>query len=129
MLAVPCEYRYGMHVIVHPPCEKWAKRCVPSGLGADIFVYFQTLERTFVVAQWLDRQRFLDLLNLGSSPAFTGEHANRLRRRFFDSYRGLELAHDMLQGERDHKCVLQDENDEKVDRREQAASNKLVVNF
>lgn len=129
MFAVPCQYKYGMHVIVHPPCEKWAKRCVPSCLRADIFVYFQTLERNFVVAQWIGKTSFLDLLNLGHTPAFSAELATRLRRRFFDTYRGLDMARDIKSGMRQQKLGLQDENDETVDRREQAASNKLVVNF
>lgn len=129
MFAVPCQYKYGVHVIVSPPCEKWAKRCVPRGLRRDIFIYFQSLERTFVVAQWLSRTSFLDLLNLGYTPAFTGEHATRLRRRFFDIYRGLDMARDIKAGMRQQQLGLQDENDETVDRREQAVSNKLVVNF
>jgi len=129
MLAVPCEYRYGMHVIVHPPCEKWAKKCVPSGLRGDIFVYFQTLERNFVVAQWMSKGSFLDLLNLGHTPAFSTDHAIRLRRRFFDSYRGLDMARDIKAGLRQQQLDLQAENDETVDRREQATSNKVIVNY
>lgn len=117
MIGAVCHLDKMQHVVVHHAVLDWIKRCVPSKIGDHLFLYFHTIERTFVLAEWVSQGVFRDLRNFGPTLRVTRENTESLRRLLNPhSTPGESYADQLREGEYDQNRQRQDCNDYLVDR-------------
>ena len=91
MLGMACKFDNRQHVIVHPELERWLMRQVPPHVGDSLFTYFHTIERNYVIAQWVRPGHFVDVRNLGPHLSlFNAADARIVAGQLSASYGGID---------------------------------------
>ena len=119
MFGAVCPFDRLQHVIIHHQVETWIKRLVPANIRASLFMYFHTIEKTFVMAEWTGHGVFRDLVNFGPTLNITQANTEQLRK-ILNSHAGRdnEYGARLRDAEYNRNRRLQNANDYLVDRRE-----------
>lgn len=81
-----CKFDSKQHHIIEPEIYHWAVNNTPDSEKANVFVYRHRKHNTFVIAYWVGRGKFIDMVHIGTSlNAFTRKQAleflNRIHRK------------------------------------------------